>query len=111
MVEKGKSEKNTAVNIIMDEFRTSGMEIKSILFFGSQAKGTAVSQSDWDFMVVVDREIERNRKSEIVMLIQRRLAKQHIAADIIVKSESAYLRDRLDVGNITYYAAKEGIKA
>lgn len=111
MVEKEKNETNTAVNIIREEFSKLNITIKSILLFGSRAKGAVHLSSDWDFLVVVDREIERERKSEVVMFIQRRLAMHLISADVIVKSESAYMRDRLDVGNITYYAAKEGIMA
>ena len=37
------------------------------------------------------------------------LSRLGIAADIIIKSESDYQRDRTDIGKVTYYAEKSGM--
>ncbi|MFH1562245.1 MAG: nucleotidyltransferase domain-containing protein [Nitrospirota bacterium] len=111
MMEKivGINKMDMAINIIRDEFADCGIGVKSILLFGSRAKGTAQHDSDWDFLVVVDRELERNDRLSIVRRIRRRLAIDFISVDIVVKSEESYFSQCTNVGYITYYAAKEGV--
>ena len=105
----GINEMAMIINVIRDEFANCGIGVKSILLFGSRAKGTAQHNSDWDFLVVVDRELERNDRLNIVRRIRRYLAANFISVDIIVKSEESYFSQCTNVGYITYYAAKEGV--
>ena len=111
MMEKiaGINEMDIAIDVIRDEFAACGVGVKSILLFGSRAKGIAQHDSDWDFLVVVDRELERNERLKIVGNIRRRLGKMLIPVDVIVKSEESYLEQSKNVGYVTYYAAKEGV--
>lgn len=109
MTEREIIEKNSAVRIIREEFAANGINVKSILLFGSRARGLSSQDSDWDFLVVVDRELERSERQNIVGRIRHSLAADFIPVDIIVKSEESYLEQSANVGYITYYAAKEGI--
>jgi predicted nucleotidyltransferase len=90
-------------------FAESSIVVKRMILFGSRAKGTAGNDSDWDFLAIIDRKIDFEIQNRIRTLIRRRLAKQRISVDIIIRSESAYEKDRTDTGNITYYAVKEGV--
>ncbi len=103
------NEMTMIINVIRDKFTNCGIGVKSIFLFGSRAKGTAQHDSDWDFLVVVDRELERDERLNIVHRIRRHLARDFISVDIIVKSEESYFSQCTNVGYITYYAAKEGV--
>jgi predicted nucleotidyltransferase len=87
-----------------------GFKILKVILFGSRARNDNRKESDWDFIVVLDRSVKWKEKMKLWMLINRRLAKIKADADIIFKSESEYNRDRNDVGKTTYYAAKEGFQ-
>lgn len=98
----------TVKEIIRKEFFQINLEVKSILLFGSRARETANSQSDWDFLIITKSEPERAVKLEIMMKIRRKLAEINIDGDLIVKSELNFLKDKNDIGKITFYALKEG---
>ncbi|MBI5376696.1 MAG: nucleotidyltransferase domain-containing protein [Candidatus Schekmanbacteria bacterium] len=109
MTEEELLQKDMVVKAIKEEFAANNINVKSILLFGSRAKGASKPDSDWDFLVVVDREIERRDRLNIVGRIRHRLAEAFIDVDVIVKSEESYLEQSKNVGYVTYYAAKEGI--
>lgn len=111
MKKEKTSEKDLITNEIKKEFFDRGIQIKALLLFGSRARGLSGPESDWDFLVVVDREIDRNERLEIVRLIRSRLAKNMISVDVLVKSEARYMEQSGNVGYITYYAAREGVPA
>ena len=97
-------------SIITEECGKMGFKILKVILFGSRARNDNRKESDWDFIVVLDRSVKWKEKMNLWMLINRRLAKIKVDADIIFKSESEYNRDRNDVGKITYYANKEGFQ-
>lgn len=101
--------KEFIANIIREEFRARDLDVKQIVLFGSQSRGTAGSDSDWDFLVSTSNELEFGEKTKLTTAIQRRLALKHISVDVIVKSENKIRQERNNVGVITYYALKDGI--
>jgi predicted nucleotidyltransferase len=101
--------KEFAANIIREEFAAAGIPIKQILLFGSQSRGNARPDSDWDFLVGVKNEISFPEKALIAAKIQTRLAEKLISADIVIKSEARLAKERGNVGVITYYALKDGV--
>jgi predicted nucleotidyltransferase len=109
MTEKELVKKNTIISVIKEELSKQNIAIQKILLFGSRAKGTARNESDWDFMAVVDKDINIEDKIKLISVIRLRLAKQLIDADIIIKSVKDYSEQSKNVGYITYYAAKEGV--
>lgn len=101
--------KDIAVRIIREEFAKLGIETKRIFLFGSRARGDARPDSDWDFLVVVDRDIPRSEKRDLIMNILRKNAELFIDAEIIIKSENQFVSDLEDKGKVTYYALHEGV--
>ncbi len=109
MTESESLQKDTACAVIKDELIKRNISIQKILLFGSRAKGTALSDSDWDFMAVVNKDIDRKEGIAIASAIRLRLAKALIDADIIIKSAKDYSEQSTNVGYLTYYAVKEGV--
>ena len=99
----------TARDIIKKEVEDAGLKIINILLFGSRARGDYKEDSDWDFYVIVDRDIHFSEKREIARRIRRKLAELKIPNDIIIQSASIVERRKDDVGYLTYYVLKEGV--
>ncbi len=101
--------KELSVKIIREEFTSAAIIIKQILLFGSHSRGDARPDSDWDFLVCTEEELLFPLKAKISAKILTRLAEQHISADVIIKSETTLMKERDNVGVITYYALKDGL--
>ena len=78
---------------------------KRIILFGSQARGDAANDSDFDVMVVEEKPA--NRFAEMVRL-NRLLRSFDLAVDLLVVSEEKYQYWRDTPGNVYYEAASEG---
>ena len=100
--------KNIAVQQIYATFSERGIAVNKILLFGSRARGDFQPDSDWDFLVVTERELLWGEKKEIWRAISRALAKHGISADILIKSQGQFDSDIHDKGKVTYYARLEG---
>jgi len=98
--------------LVVDHIRTIFTErrkvIVKILLFGSRARGNQRFDSDWDFLIVTENELPWSEKKEIWRTISRSLAKYHISADILIKSQRQFDFDAEDKGKVTYYAKHEG---
>ena len=101
---------NLALETIKSELCQRGIGLKKVILFGSRAKGDAVPDSDWDFLVVIDREIEPRAKRELIGEIKVRLAEQKIPNDLFIQSAAQLETQKNDVGLITYYALKYGVE-
>ncbi len=98
-----------AFDIIKEEIENAGYQMVKAVLFGSRAKRQARPDSDWDFYIIVDRDIDRDTKWEIILRIKRRLARLNIPNDIIINSLSQAEQKKDNVGYIAYYALREGI--
>ena len=98
-----------AIEIIKKEVEDAGLKIINILLFGSRARGDYKEDSDWDFYVIVDRDMHFSEKREICRRIRRKLAGLKIPNDIIIQSASIVEQEKDDVGTLTYYVLKEGV--
>lgn len=101
--------KEFAVKIIREELAAKHVNIKQVILFGSNARQNALPDSDWDFLVCVEKEMPFPEKAKVITAIQRRLAEKRISVDVIVKSEKKLNEERKNVGVITYYALKDGV--
>lgn len=79
-----------------------------IILFGSQARGDSKSWSDWDLLIVTEKEIGYQTRLKISGEIRRILAKHGIATDLLFISASQLRKLKNDKGYIYYYALKEG---
>ena len=98
-----------ATRIIREEFAARQITVKQMMLFGSRARGDATPESDWDFLVVTETPLSWAEKRDIWLRLARRLAPLAITADILIKFEQDFERDRRDVGKTTYYAVREGV--
>lgn len=105
-----KKEIEIAKQIIVEEVNKFGMEVRMIYLFGSRVKGNYTEDSDWDFYIVVDKDLDFSQKRKLNAQIRRRLAEIRIPNDIIIQSQSIIERRINDVGYLTHYVLKEGVK-
>ena len=78
---------------------------KRIILFGSQARGDADKDSDFDIMVVEEKPADRF--AEMVRL-NRLIRSFDIAVDLLVVSDEKFQYWRDTPGNVCYEAASEG---
>ena len=81
-----------------------------IILFGSRARGNYKGDSDWDCFVIVEGELDRGKKREIVARIRMELARLRIPNDIIIQSSATFEKRKNDVGYLSYYVLKEGVE-
>jgi len=101
--------KEKAIELINQAFEKRKIIVNKIIVYGSRARGDYREDSDWDFLVVIDKEIEHREKREIASEIRKNFVYSGMPADIIIISEKVYHERLNDVGHIVYYAVKEGI--
>lgn len=104
-----EKEVEIAKKVITDEAQKFGLEVKTIFLFGSRAKGNYTKDSDWDFYVVVDKDLDFSHKRKLNAQIRIRLAELKIPNDVIVQSQSVVQKRKDDVGYLIYYVLKEGM--
>jgi uncharacterized protein len=96
-------------NIVRKILNENDINVIRIILFGSRARGDFDETSDWDVLVVIDRELAFPEKHSLITKIQRELAQNKIPNDIIIKSENQF-REMKDLpGSISFYADKEGL--
>ncbi|BBO18464.1 nucleotidyltransferase domain-containing protein [Candidatus Brocadia pituitae] len=101
--------KQKAIELINQGFEKRKIGVNKIIIFGSRARGDYRKDSDWDFLVVIDKEIGHREKREIASEIRKNFVYSGMLADIIIISEKYYQERLNDIGNIVYYAVKEGM--
>lgn len=98
-----------AKKIITEEVEKEGFKVVKILLFGSRAKGNYTEESDWDFLVILNSDISFSELKKLTGKIQLRLARLNLPNDLILRGLNQFNRSKDVVGNISYYADKEGI--
>lgn len=98
-----------AKEIINKVLEKEDIKVSKIILFGSRAKGDYNKDSDFDILIIIDKELEFNKIKEIVGKIQLKLAEKKIPNDIILRSVKQFNKAKKVIGNISYYAEKEGI--
>ena len=85
--------KDFAVKIIREELTAKHVNIKQVVLFGSNARENASPDSDWDFLVCVEKEMPFLKKVKVITAIQRRLAEMGIEVKIRVIEWAAFVND------------------
>ena len=86
-----------------------GIDYHECLLFGSQARKTGNSQSDYDILIIMKRPISHAEKLEIMGSIRDRIAPHLIPVDIIVKSVDDVERQKNLRGSIVRNALAEAV--
>ena len=91
---------NEAVRRLVEGFHPD-----RIILFGSQARGTADTRSDVDFLVICPVLSDRRK---LMVEMDRALSGVPIARDIVTLTADEYDRDRAIPGTVARMAALEG---
>lgn len=101
---------NTAKLIINEEAGKAGYKTEAVYLFGSRARGDYKEDSDWDFYVVIDRNMERDIKIKVSGDIRRGIRnKLRISTDILIQPINIVNERKNQSGYVTYFALKEGL--
>ncbi len=92
----------------MEEVEKAGWQVCRIILFGSRARGDYEEGSDYDFLVIINKDLSRVEKIDLAWHIQKRLA-YYIASDIIIKHTDRLEKEKNDKGLLSYYALGEGV--
>ena len=106
---RNEKQQRVITDIIRNECRSQSRTMRKLLLFGSRTTGYDRPDSDWDFLLVVAGSLTRKQRLQLWLPIDTALARIGVAADIIIKGEAEYNRDKRDIGKMTYYAEKTGI--
>ncbi len=90
--------------------KTIGENLSRIILFGSRARGDYNENSDYDLMIILKDEIERNKILEILRNIRQYLSEKFIYVDLIIKSENEFNQFSKIIGTTSHFAYKEGLK-
>lgn len=96
--------------IILEEMEKAGCKVERVLLFGSRVKGTARPESDWDFYVIIDKNLSFHEREDIASRICWRFAEVDLIADVFVQSHQTVEERRENRGYLTYYVLKEGVE-
>lgn len=100
--------------LITEAIRANTSQDFSVYLFGSRARGDNQPDSDYDFLVVLDDDLDWKSKSDISKTIRVLLAKKlcgngyYFGSDIIVKSANEY--ENTGEGTFLYAIKQECIQ-
>jgi uncharacterized protein len=80
-----------------------------IILFGSRARNENLRDSDFDLLIVVDKQFDSLEKLKFQALIRKQLAVKNILADIIIQSKSDIEIKKNLPGHIVRSAIQEGV--
>jgi len=88
-----------------------GIEINEIILFGSRARGDYKEHSDWDIFIVLNEEIDLQKKKKIWYSVYKRLHQKFPSSsfDIILKSKLMYENEKKVVNTLANEVHREGI--
>ena len=83
--------------------------VDEIILFGSRAREDFDAGSDWDFLIVLKKDVSREEKMEIAHRVRRRLAEIYIPCDVIIKSKGEVKKRKNAIGSVIKTALSEGV--
>jgi len=99
-----------AKTIITEELEKAGCHVLRVIFFGSRARGDFRPDSDWDFFVIVDRDISDAKHRTISSDIRLRFVQAGFFGDVFIHSEDMVQKRKNNTGFLDYYVLKEGVE-
>ena len=99
--------KGTIRNVIVEEFSRRGLTVEEVLLFGSRARGDFRDDSDWDVLVVVSENVDRETYRELWYSVYRRI---NAPLDLLIVPRKTLEEYKNSPGFIYYYALREGVR-
>jgi len=96
---------------IEEVLRENGLTLRSIILFGSRARGRYSSESDWDILIVLREDIDPSERRRIWYKIYRALHKKFLgfSFDVFIKSEQEFNEEASVVNTVSNEAMREGV--
>ena len=85
------------------------VDFEKIILFGSRARGDSSEMSDYDILITVKDNIAIKEKMKLAALLRRKLAREGVDADIIIKSKDEVDYYKEKIGSVVRSAIKEGV--
>jgi predicted nucleotidyltransferase len=84
--------------------------IEKIILFGSRARGDNNKDSDYDVLVILKEDLEREQLYKLTSITRKDLAELLIPIDILIRPARYvdYMKNK--IGNVISYATEEGIE-
>jgi predicted nucleotidyltransferase len=79
----------------------------SIYLFGSRAKGLEKPDSEYDILVVTQREFKGNERFNLLRKIRKKIKYLGLSIDVVLKSSREYDASRDNVGSFVYSIRNE----
>jgi len=108
MVELEQTEQGKVIKFLKEILEGLELNIHQIVLFGSRARGNYTSNSDYDFLIVVENSMGISEKRRIVSFIRMRMAENDIPVDVFLKNLRDYEGYKDVVGSLCYTVVKEG---
>ncbi len=89
-----------------------GVAYSNILLFGSRTGKDFEEESDWDFLIIIKKNIDLKEKRELWYKIYRRFHEYFpfIPVDIILKDEQSFEKEKRVANTISNEVYLEGIE-
>jgi len=97
----------TVANALRDGLRSVGAY--HVILFGSRARGDAREDSDYDLLVITDRQLTAEVRYKVSGDIRKTCARQLVPVDVIVKSRDEFELQKQIAGTIVHNAVSEGV--
>ncbi len=95
---------------LVEVCRELGAGLEEVILFGSRARGDFRKDSDWDILIITERELSWRERLRLSGEIRKRLAKRGMPVDVLIISREKLERLKNDPGYIYRYALSEGIR-
>lgn len=102
--------RDLAVKTIREEFSRRNIGVDRIVLFGSRVTGNPRPDSDWDFLIVTDKPVSREKRIDAQNAIIARCARSMIDIELVINDSETVRSQVNDIGAIIQTAIKSGVE-